>query len=504
MTQSEDSTYISVPPVFKAVEPAAVSFPSLLVLLVCLILVALMPTVPWLPGASWHDRQRIGQIIVIALATATGLFWAGSYARLPSVLGRKSAYLIFGVVVIGVLSSISANQPIWAFTELATVLGSLGVAWFIAVMRIRGGVFVDRMLLGAVVVTCAALSIQVSVNYAVTIAARFEPVDPWSFMSGFSNLRFFGQFVSLTLPLLAAPILFHGRWREFRLPATLLLVVWWSIAISSGTRGTWLGLAIASSWLALMGCQARRWVAVQALCAMGGLVVFRLWMDWIPQLAGLEVAHHASSRLTSSLSGRETIWIQAANMIWDRPWLGYGPMHFADIANSVAAHPHQAWLQWASEWGVPSALAVTLAVGLAARAVFRTVKAGADLERSENVLRICLTGAMAASLTQAMVDGVLVMPYTEIWLAIVAGWLLALHPRRAMARMPSAARQWMWSGSLLVAAILLAGVLARDYYHLKDREEIYAQEVGGHLQPRFWQQGVIAAGARERLPHDSK
>jgi len=69
-------------------------------------------------------------------------------------------------------------------------------------------------------------------------------------------------------------------------------------------------------------------------------------------------------------------------MILAKPLFGFGPMHYSDIANRIAAHPHQAWLQWASEWGVPSALVITWLVWKGARAVFRVMReraaSGAD------------------------------------------------------------------------------------------------------------------------------
>ncbi|KAI5916297.1 O-antigen ligase [Thauera sp. 2A1] len=462
-----------------------------------LILLVLLPTVTWLPGENWHDRQRIGQIVLIACTAMTGSFMIFSFKPLPYAVSRVTFFLIVGLVLVGAMSSVRADAPIWAFTELATFFGCAGIAWFIAIVRITGGALVDRMLLGSVVLTCAALSIQVGVSYASTILVRLEPVDPWGFLGGFSNLRFFGQFISLSLPLLAAPAMVPGQSRPWRIPTLLLLVVWWAIAICSGTRGTWLGLAVASTWLCFMGEKARRWVTLQVFSAIGGGVLFFICMNWIPQIADLEVANHASSRLTASLSGREVLWIQAVSMIVERPLLGFGPMHFASIANAVAAHPHQALLQLASEWGLPFSVAVTFGVGLAACSVFRCVRAEANLDTSVSVLRLCLSASLVASLTQAMVDGVLVMPYTQVWLALVSGWLLALHPRRESTVGPSATGRLLWTGGLILAAGLLVGVLVRDYPRLNELENSYVQQVGGHLQPRFWQQGVIVARGQQ-------
>src|SRR5690606_26556658 len=102
-------------------------------------------------------------------------------------------------------------------------------------------------------------------------------------------------------------------------------------------------------------------------------------------------------------------------------------------------------------------------------------------------------GSMAASLTQSMVDGVLVMPYTELWLALLAGWLLGLHPRAVGAEIlePAPVWRWSWALALVASAAMLLFIAARDVPRLQARETLYAETFGGHLKPRFWLQGVI-------------
>ncbi|WP_224770910.1 hypothetical protein [Pseudomonas sp. FEN] len=53
-------------------------------------------------------------------------------------------------------------------------------------------------------------------------------------------------------------------------------------------------------------------------------------------------------------------------------------------------------------------------------------------------------------------------------------------------------RRWN-SWQLLAAAVLfLVYVVIRDFPHLDERNKLYQQQYGGHFQPRFWTQGVIA------------
>lgn len=446
---------------------------------------------------SWHDSQRVGQIIVITCVVIL-VCLQGVQSHQFFMLNERARFLILFIAMGGVASALLAHQPVWALTEVAIMLGSLGISWAFVLIRQRTIDGVDNIVVGTIFFVTAALCMQFLVAYFAAINSGIGLIDPWLLIRGFDNLRFFGQFSTLTLPLLAAPLLIQGGWYRYRFLAATVLVGWWALAIVSGTRGTWLGMVIASSWLLFAGTGARRWVMVQAAAALGGFFAFQVLMVWIPDFMGLVVSNHAGNRLTASLSGREDIWWQALNMIKQKPWLGFGPMHFADIANPIAAHPHQAILQWASEWGIPSAILVIWLIWCAARAVFYRLNVQAGASDQYSVLHRCLAASMAASLAQSMVDGVLVMPYTQVWLAICSGWLFSIHQQignsNISPRFIGVTSSWRraWTTSLVLAAGMLAGIIFRDVGQLNVKESQYAQEHGGHFQPRFWANGVIA------------
>jgi len=272
-----------------------------------------------------------------------------------------------------------------------------------------------------------------------------------------------------------------------------MLVIWWLIAISGGTRGTWLGLFTAAAVMLFSSKAGQRWTLWQAGAAA---VAALLYWGVFTKLTGylhIDVINSAGDRLTTTLSARDILWQQAWEMIKARPWLGYGPMGFADIPNPIAAHPHQAILQWASEWGVPSAL---LVCGLAAKGLYSTftlIRAKAGSDEPADVLRIGLFASLVAALAQSMVDGIIVMPYSQLWLCLIVGWLIAIHPRREPQTASNPTATWAWLATALCAVLFLGYVVARDVPHLEENEQQYMRDFGGHFQPRFWLQGVIAA-----------
>lgn len=452
-----------------------------LVMAVCLLVLGIC--VPF----SGHDLQRVTQIILALCALLYGL----SGPSMPC-LDRPAALGLLLIGVLGVVSSMLAHQPLWAFTELALFISCGGIAMAFAAVRRHGGEQLDRVLLLIVVLLCLIKSFQFLYAGMLAFTSGQRWLDPDSLLSGFSNKRFYGQFQTITLPLLALPLLLPNLSRSVRATVFALLCVWWLIAISGGTRGTWLGMGAAGVLLALLGPWGRRWLAWQLAALAGGLVLYWLLFTALTGYLGIEMGSGASDRLTTSLSGRGPIWWLAWHMIVERPGLGYGPMHFADIPNDIATHPHQAILQWASEWGVPSALCVAALAWRGSWATVGVLRERALSAQRSDLLRLCLFAALAGTLTQSMVDGVIVMPITQLWLALVIGWLMALHIWRA----PPAAVLPLARGAVRLAGVMAVGLLifvaVRDVPHITQAQQRYIDDTHNHLQPRFWAQGVIA------------
>ena len=474
---------------------------SNLLMIAMLILVSTLPLVAWLSDAHWHDQQRIGQVSMLVLAIVVAMLAFVGGLCPPLLLSSTNRWLIMLVIVAASVSAYHAHQPLWAFTELALGVTSLGLAWLVASMRRLYGVqntdgrIIDRVLLATLFFICTGLVVRFVISYLAAITNGEGVLDAWLLIDGFSNPRFFGQFLTLALPLLAVPLLTEGNLRRYALVAGVLIVLVWTEAIVSGTRGTWLGLACAAMVLACIGPIGRRWAALHVAAACVGVILTWIMMTVIPTALDMSVAHHAASKLNTSLSLREIIWTQAIEEILSHPLLGIGPMQLADLPNGVAAHPHQAWLQWAAELGLPSALLVTWLVVHGIGKLVVVLRARMRSMQEQDVIRLCLAASIIAALTQAMVDGVLVMPYSQLWLALLAGWLIGLQSQVASSDAIAFAPRhtfFAWLAILISAVALLSFVVVRDYPNLGQREEIYAKTFGDHLQPRFWAQGIIA------------
>ena len=454
-----------------------------------LILLVSLPVWEWIPTRGWHDRQRMGQVFLILLSAVAGL-WLGVFKKSPKFLERQIQYAIVIVAILGLISVALARQPIWALMEWSIFVGCLCMGWMVVFIHQRfRAQESDRLLLGTVFFVTALLSLKFISHYIIFILQGDKLLDVWWLIDGFDNPRFFGQFCSLTLPLMAIPLLEKESLGRFNKLGIWVLVLWWAQAIASGTRGTWLGMAGAMAVLACLGPLGRRWAMAQCMGIAGGWMLFSILLVWLPNLLDVEVMNAAGSRLTTSLSARETIWQQALEMIAQKPWLGFGPMHFADISNPIAAHPHQAILQWASEWGIPSVLLVCAVAGYGFLGIFCRIKKKILHSDRESIIYVCLSASILSSLLQSMVDGVFVMPYTELWLTLNIAWLMALHQRNIEAGRDYLCKPAAYTCSAVFVAAALLLLLAVIRYQ---PESVPPQQGSEHFQPRFWLQGVIA------------
>lgn len=460
-------------------------FTPYLVICFCLLFLTIV-----LDSVSGHNWQRAAQIMTAFFSFIVLVRYS---TRRPDIFlqRRTDRFACFLIICLGLLSAVGSHQTLWAFVEVALLMASCCIACVYAVERRIHGSSLDFLILVFVVVLCAVKTIQFFSAVAAVFTSGVGFLDTVLLFDGFSNRRTYGQFQTFTLPLLALPLLIPTIRHSAKALIFALLACWWMIAICGGTRGTWLGMGGAGVLLICLGPQGRRWASWQLGAALAGCLLYWGLFTLMPAWMGIKILNLAGERLTTNLSAREIIWQQAWEMIKARPLLGYGPMHFADIQNYVAAHPHQIILQWACEWGVPSALLVGWMVlrGLAATTFLTRAKA-ASIDYTD-ALRLCLFGCLIGALTQSMVDGVIVMPYSQLWLCLVVGWLLGLQESKVVA-VSSPLSTWVWLCAVGSSVALLAFVIARDFPHLDEQQQQYQRDVGGNYQPRFWQQGVIA------------
>ncbi len=456
----------------KILTPTAVAYCLLAFLLILFSFSAIQT---WHLGYSWHDQQRIYQLLLLCGCAPLAAF-------LPQVtLSRATLLLLAGLLLLGLCSSTLAAWPDWALKEWSRYGGLLLLTLLIGSLAERS--IWQSFILCAMAAVGFIHALQFLVYYLMAFVTGIRMLDADILFSGFSNPRFFGQFQIMLMPVMALLIERCRQQQRLRFAALLMmaLITQWCIAFTLGGRGLWLGLLASHLALLLINRKLWRILALQSAAALFGFLLFVLLFKLIPLWLGLDPAMR--DNLRTSLSGRERIWQWAWEMALANPWLGAGPMHYSATYNPIAAHPHQVVLQWLAEWGFAATL-IALALG-----AWGLLHGARHLRQaSANELDAGLWVAIVGALVLAQVDGVFVMPYTETWLAILIGLAMA---RWSKPTTPFRAQRFACALIAIPVLLVLGKVLISEAPTLPQTANDYMNQHHTGWTPRFWSQGWI-------------
>jgi putative inorganic carbon (hco3(-)) transporter len=460
----------------------------------CAAFLVLAPFLHLWAFLSWHDQQRFLVGCLLLLAWPSMVF-----------LGRPSGawrWLAAALLLLGSLSVVTAELLDWALLEASWFLLLAGLAWSLA--RSPDVERLSLVLSLSVGCALAAYSFLTLLGYAGWLVGA-QAFSIRELFSGFDNIRFFAQWQAFLVPVL---VLLPGLLRARRPGVARLLeaiaVLQCAFVIAHASRGLWLGLLLATVLLMLLGgVQGRAWARRMIFFVGCGALAYGVMFHALPLLWVQGAAQGAEIfRDYSSLSGREVLWAQAIGMIGEHPWLGVGPMGFAIPIGIYGAHPHNAFLQLAAEWGLPFALVVLTCVLLGLANGFRGVRMlnGEQSGVASGVAPGLLAGLVAAFVLAGF-DGVIVMPVAQALLAIWAGWLICiLRQKETQAPAPVAVQisfsDKFYRGLCLVlsgaALVVVFQELKAGPWAVAMRERAFIlEERPSEFKPRFWRQGWI-------------
>jgi O-antigen ligase len=470
-------------------------------LLVVAAYLFIAPNIDLAPDLAWHDGQRIAQIVTLCLIVLFVVFSKAGVAVLDvwADLPRWSRWASGFAFALGCVSASQSVLPRWAFLEVGHLFLLMVAALAVAAARRVFGSRCDEWLI--LLFFSIALAYSVSAGSVYVVMLLIGPdynvgFDLRELYTGFSNVRFFGHIQTFLLPFLLLPAMYWGATRTRLAFFVMVPALWWMLAIGSGTRGTWVALLIGIvAALTVGGRPARRWALWQGAGVLCGLICYGIFVMGIPRLFELPPSFLHRAGDIASLSGRDVLWSSAWQFIVNEPWLGIGPMHYAYWAKAVGAHPHNAVLQWLIEWGVPAGVLLTglwVAGGVAFAAHVRRLPVDPDDDRVP-IFHAALLAALAGASAQAMVDGVLVMPVSQILMVLLAGWAIGLMP---CIKHPAGKSNSM-RGVMIVVVLLAMGAVvygvSPELGELTGQQppSIDARNPGENFFPRFWVQGWI-------------
>lgn len=447
-----------------------------------LLLIFYLPNNPFFDNLPWHDSQRIGQILLIIYSVIFGVIFGLFDIKLKIVL----IFLTF--IVLGVASSFLSAYPVWSLTEMAIFVGSYALGVFLYRIFCFDYKKAEKYSFFSLFLTASSLSIYFFVAYFSSLFIG-DIFDVWQFINGFSNPRFFGQFLTLILPVLLAPVMQKSRWSNafFVLSCVVCFML-----MASGTRGSLLGIGSVAAVYALLNKLSREWVFLILKIAGIAFLMHYLLLEIFPDYLQIIVKNGALDRKLFGLSARELLWEKSISMVIEKPFFGFGPMHFANMPGVIASHPHQLFLQILSEWGI---LFFLVFLYFSSKVIFLILKELIFFKKIKNenskIIYVCLSASIFASLMQSMVDGVFVMPYTEIIFVFIAAWLSAVYYEENKYSVDEylSIQGWILNFIFIFSScILMYSFIEKSPTYIGKNQENYYNNAG-FLKPRFWING---------------
>ncbi|WP_423836366.1 O-antigen ligase family protein [Stutzerimonas stutzeri] len=314
------------------------------------------------------------------------------------------------------------------------------------------------------------------IYYIIALVVQIAPLDPYLLVYGFDNPRFLGQFQVLLIPVLLGLFIKHRSCRLLSIALFTILTLHWCIAWSIAGRGVLLATSMSCFSLIILNRNSfTRTVVTHAAAMLSGLFLFLVAFILIPAL--LDISQRTYESLRLGLSSRDSIWLLSWNIMATHPWLGAGPLHFAAERNNIAAHPHQIVLQLLAEWGIPATISAILVI------FYGLKKASLSVKSRPEPMDAALWAALSGGILLAQVDGVLVTPYSQGWLAILCGIAISRwtesNGRNSLMK--------FFISLLLLPTLLVCGNVV---IHLVGLEE-FSQSHKQSSPPRYWGSGWI-------------
>ena len=444
------------------------------------------------PEGNWHDQQRIMQLLFCVFISGVALFFVfrSSEKDGSGIYKKKNVSLFLCFSLIGLLS-VSFSQY-WknALLEWALVCVLFMIAAYIAKVRANDHGGFDWWAVTSINAVFVLYLVGATARYLVMVSG--SPVIIADLLDGFSNLRFFGQYLTFSLPFLVLMV-FNASSRIAKIAGFSVLSLGWMLCIASGTRGSWLALGLATIIIYFFNRKpARLWVKYQVFGCISGLLAYLVFFSYLPSAFSLETTLQNRLSNITSLSLREVIWERALVMISESPFLGAGPMHFAAYNNSVGAHPHNSLLQIAAEWGLPAMILVLVVAMYALSKWVPSIRKNMGVS-FHSMVDIALFAAVMAAMIQSLVDGVIVMPYSQVLLIFIGGWAWGKY--RSANPVTSENNFDVGKKPVYVLLFLAGGMF---FYCLPQMTQLVEQQEAfklkhqtSYFNPRFWLQGWI-------------
>lgn len=396
---------------------------------ICLI--TLSPSLKIIPAAvivtSPHDSQRLFELLIISLVLLHNFIFKRSESYLT--INRPIRNTLYLLIVLVIASTCLAISPRHALIEISLFAGLSYLTLLIAHLYHENSTLLIKRL--NYVFWASILLCMVSFYVGYLTATIYKTPVTWPApINGFSNIRSFNQYQLWTLGLITLPLLaFNFKGARTRNWLHLAMVFWWVLLFYSASRGALLAWGLGILITAIVYRKlAWPFIRLQLSYITAGFLSYQVLFQIIPYIRGSAVV--TGTVMRDSTGDRIELWSQCLNLIQNHPIFGVGPMHFA-WHNNTSAHPHNSVLQIMAEWGLPAAL---LILAIAGYALFCWLKkfSISSLQTKSKLdcnLAIILFFTLITNAAYSLVDGVIVMPISQVLMFTMIGLMIGYYSR---------------------------------------------------------------------------
>ena len=467
------------------------------------LLISLSPSIIFIPYIDPHDCQRLIQLVLLSCVLLDVIVtWQSA---LP--INKKLRLAFFILLGLAIASAWRAIEPRYAIIEMTVFAALCYLALMVGRLYVRDKEILVKRLTYALIIGVALNLFLFYVGYlSAMISGRGltwpEPI------TGFSSIRVFCQYQLLTLAIVCLPLLVFDLEEKATLCLYVALTSWWILIYYAASRGVIL------SWLVAMVATAivykkqawpfLRMQLINAATGLGGyLVLFKAVPSWVASTAATAVSTGSaivtSTVFRDTVSDRTDLWNAAFEMIKIHPVFGVGPMHFY-FYNPFGTHPHNSILQIAAEWGLPATLIILAIAGYGFYCWYKKFNS-AKLQAAtklDNNLAIILFFTVIANGAYSFVDGVIVMPISQVLMFTMIGLMIGQYTEGNWLTVNHQATKIklrfrpVFAGVVLIALVLstlpeLVRGLTSNERHLAPGERAFSM-APNTINPRIWMQ----------------
>lgn len=403
-----------------------------LALLACIALIALLPSLHFMPKkVIWfHDGQRFLEIIILSFVLIFSAFksYQDDYFKLTT---HNIRYPLVALVFLAILSGLLAASPRHAAIEVCIFSGLFYLSLMFAHLYCEHKELLIKRLVYVIWVGLLLYLVSFYVGYATAVIVKNPLQWPLPF-TGFSNVRGFNQYQLWSLGLITLPLMAFDLSSQIRRWLYIALTFWWVLLFYSASRGVLIAWLIGTIITALI-YKKLAWplLRIHLINLVTGYITYSFLFKIVPILN--ESILVTGTVLRETTSDRIELWHKAFTLVMEAPLLGVGPMHYAWYS-STNAHPHNSVLQLAAEFGMPATLIVLAIAGYGAVAwlkQFNIHRLNVASAFDKN-LTVILLFTIVTNALYSLVDGVIVMPISQVMMFVMIGLLVGHYAKNNM------------------------------------------------------------------------